>query len=478
MEHEQRGVREREDHERAGDLERQSADADREAGEDRQHEVRDRSGERHEDLITGAAADSSGRSGPACVRRGDHQHLHGPEHRDQRGDETASERLEPRLRVQGQAPPETWRRVVQRRRGAARGRTRARTCRSRGTTSMNTARRDPPRAVKFPMSSSPHSSQACTSGGGVTGSSRIASASRTPPSGLARRRRRRARAPRRSAHRPRDGRRSSQRTTIPTAGSIGSPLRMRPAPEHRSRDRSPRSPCDGERARPVGARSASRPAPEAARRPDRRPRAGSPPCASTMARKRSSAEPSSSARSAAPPLGASSHAARHEPPRGRERDRQLAESTPMHAPEHIDRLDDVERVADGVAEGLRHVGDGDPGLARPHPRARPRHASASASGVLGRLHERPRPRLHVEQDQVGLDGELLRHHARRDQRDRRHRRGGIAQRVQRSVGRHEPWGLCRDRAPDLRAPGRSISAGSRSVRSPGIDSSLSSVPPV
>ena len=99
-------------------------------------------------------------------------------------------------------------------------------------------------------------------------------------------------------------------------------------------------------------------------------------------------------------------------------------------------------------------------------------------GILGRLHERPGPGLHVEQDQSVPDRELLRHHARRDQRDRRHRRGRVAQGVQGPVGGHESRRLRGDGAPDRLAPARRISSGVRSVRRPGIDSSLSRVPPV
>ena len=72
-----------------------------------------------------------------------------------------------------------------------------------------------------------------------------------------------------------------------------------------------------------------------------------------------------------------------------ERDGELPQTTPMLASEHLDRLHDVEGVADRIAQRLFHVGDRDP-CRSPHPRARPRQASANAVR-LGRLHERPAP---------------------------------------------------------------------------------------
>jgi hypothetical protein len=119
-----------------------------------------------------------------------------------------------------------------------------------------------------------------------------------------------------------------------------------------------------------------------------------------------------------------------------EQQRELPEPAAAAPPEDIDRLGDVEGVAHGVAEGLRHVGDG--GARPPTPAGGKRQARLRQfPRVLRRLHERSGSGLHVEEDQVGLDGELLRHHARGDQRHRRDRGRRVAQRVQCAVGRDQ-----------------------------------------
>ena len=133
----------------------------------------------------------------------------------------------------------------------------------------------------------------------------------------------------------------------------------------------------------------------------------------------------------------------------REDHRQVPQPTPERSPEQLHRLHDVERVPDGVAERLRHVRHGDVGGTTPSSRQRQARPSEHL-GILGRLHERARPGLHVEEDQVGLHRELLRHDARRDQRHRRHGRGGVPQGVELAVRRHEVRGLGGDRAPDVR----------------------------
>ena len=53
------------------------------------------------------------------------------------------------------------------------------------------------------------------------------------------------------------------------------------------------------------------------------------------------------------------------------------------------------------------------------------------------LHERAGAELHVEHERVGALGDLLRHDARGDQRDRLDRAGDVAQRVELLVGRSE-----------------------------------------
>ena len=84
-------------------------------------------------------------------------------------------------------------------------------------------------------------------------------------------------------------------------------------------------------------------------------------------------------------------------------------------------------------------------------RASPRRARAPPASVL---HEGAVADLDVEHDRVGARGDLLRHDARGDQRDRsrpsRSRRG--ARRA--LVGGHEVGGLADDREPDVAAPAR------------------------
>ena len=272
------------------------------------------------------------------------------------------------------------------------------------------------------------------------------------------------------------GRRSSQRTTIPRRGRSGRPCGSGPrrAPTLAVPIASASTPAS------VPARSASIGTTTGAggrTASGSSTTRGSPPCASTMRRKRSSASPPSSACSAratasswaVPSVASSAFAANS--------DREVAQPPAERPAQELDRLDDVERVADR----RRRAAATCPSRRRPRRgpirAASARHARASNLGVLGRLHERPRARLHVEQDQVGVHGELLRHHARGDQRDRRHGRGGVAQGVQLPVGRDEVRDCGGDGAPDIRT-WPAISSGDRSVRIPGIDSSLSSVPPV
>ena len=97
--------------------------------------------------------------------------------------------------------------------------------------------------------------------------------------------------------------------------------------------------------------------------------------------------------------------------------------------------------------------------------------------VVALAHERSRRRLYVEHDRGRAAGDLLRHDRRGDEADARTLPGAVAQIVEPFVGRHEAFALRRDRAADA-IDLRAKSAGLRSVRTPGIDSSLSSVPPV
>ena len=302
--------------------------------------------------------------------------------------------------------------------------------------------------------------------------SRRARAARPPPP-----RRDPARAPPRWAARPPAGHRSSDAPRYRRPGRSDRPSARRPAP--RSTLASPISSAShrGEDAAPVREQrladrgAGSTPAGSSTTR-------GSPPCASTI--RSEPLERRRPTRSRRPPARA--------PPRDRPRScsssARAANSSassrrrPPRLPrEHGDRLRDVQRVADRVPERLRHVGHG--GAGRPAPAGGEREASLrQRPRVLRGLHERPGARLHVEEDQVRLDRELLGHHAGGDQRDRRDRRRRVAQGVEGAVGGHEVRRLRRDRASHLLRPAAGSPPGERSVRRPGIDSSLSSVPPV
>ena len=98
-------------------------------------------------------------------------------------------------------------------------------------------------------------------------------------------------------------------------------------------------------------------------------------------------------------------------------------------------------------------------VARPLSSPSATHSSASSRASLEVLHERPRAGLDVEQDRVGAAGQLLAHHARGDQRDVVDRRGDVAQRVHRLVGRHEVGRLRAHREADRLDLGDQLVAG-------------------
>ena len=107
---------------------------------------------------------------------------------------------------------------------------------------------------------------------------------------------------------------------------------------------------------------------------------------------------------------------------------------------------DFQRVADGEAQRLIHVGD-----QRLHALI---HAAPDAHHHLRQparihllLHERAAAHLDVQDQRVQARGQLLGHDGGRDQRNGFHRRGGIAQRVQLAVG-----GRDLRRLPDERQP--------------------------
>ena len=90
----------------------------------------------------------------------------------------------------------------------------------------------------------------------------------------------------------------------------------------------------------------------------------------------------------------------------------------------------------------------------------------------------PSPTLTSSTSRDAPGGDLLRHDARGDQRDAGHRRGDVAQGVHAPVGRHQVGGLGGDGDAGAGAPARPARRARASTRKPGIDSSLSSVPPV
>ena len=234
---------------------------------------------------------------------------------------------------------------------------------------------------------------------------------------------------------------------MPTAGSIGSPFFFLPAPS------SPlaRPSASASTAASVPARSAAigRRTGAAGRTPSgSSTTCGSPPWACDhRAERLDRLARVERRRGSCPPLP---HRDVREP-RHRlacEHHRRVAQATVQLAAQQPDGLDHVERVPDRLAERLRHVGHRRSG--RTPPVLREGGARLRELGrVLGGLHERAAPGLHVQQHQVGADRELLRHHARRDQRDRRDGRRGVPERVQGTVGRHEVGGLRGHRRTDL-----------------------------
>jgi len=95
------------------------------------------------------------------------------------------------------------------------------------------------------------------------------------------------------------------------------------------------------------------------------------------------------------------------------------------AAERRNGLGDLEAVPHGAAERLLHVGE----LAANGQAMRladGHHGASQHSRGREVLHERAAPDLHIEDDRVRARGDLLRHDARRDERDRRHRAGRVA----------------------------------------------------
>ena len=101
-----------------------------------------------------------------------------------------------------------------------------------------------------------------------------------------------------------------------------------------------------------------------------------------------------------------------------------------------------------------------------HAAADAHHRLRQAARVHLLLHEGAAAHLDVQHQRVHALGQLLRHDGRRDQRNRFHRGGDVAQRVELAVGRREPVGLADEAQARARraAPGtlrRSDRCGSR-----------------
>ena len=119
---------------------------------------------------------------------------------------------------------------------------------------------------------------------------------------------------------------------------------------------------------------------------------GSPCCAAIIARSASSADPSESA-AAARSIAVSTSTRREPCERApRQPDRQLAQTSRPLPTQHLDRLGDLQRVADRGAERLGHVGDRRGGVRRRR-RAIARHASTSCAASRGSAMNAPEPAL-------------------------------------------------------------------------------------
>ena len=104
------------------------------------------------------------------------------------------------------------------------------------------------------------------------------------------------------------------------------------------------------------------------------------------------------------------------------------------------------------------------------------HRRRQGAGLVQRLHERAGADLHVEHDGVGPRRQLLAHDAAGDQRQRCHRAGHVAQGIHAPVGGGQVGALRRHHQPHVADRGDKL-LGGELARQPGIDFSLSIVPP-
>ena len=118
------------------------------------------------------------------------------------------------------------------------------------------------------------------------------------------------------------------------------------------------------------------------------------------------------------------------------------------AADRLDRFAHLDRVADGAAERLVHVGQ-HADDSRPARAPSSIIASASIRASSSVFMNAPSPTLTSSTIASAPAGDLLRHDARGDQRDVVDRGGHVAKRVEELVGRDEVRGLPDDRQPDL-----------------------------
>ena len=212
---------------------------------------------------------------------------------------------------------------------------------------------------------------------------------------------------------------------------------------------------------------------------DRRRRAASPPCRAIIARNFAQRGADASASRTLRSASSSRRGAAAEPHHARRQPHdEASRSAGPAALQRLDALGDLEGVADGAARAARPCGDERFGPDAVRRRRSPPATAPAPARRRAVFMNAPRAALDVEHQRVAALGDLLAHHRRGDQRDALDRRRDVAQRVQLLVGGRDVVGLADQAAADLaRAPLGTRRATARR-ESPGIASSLSSVPPV